>query len=583
MAQFLLFVFAGFLFLFVVFSGQTDVGYLIHITRHEWYRELRRDYFTSRQQFWREWRKLKQFGRQNGPWIYATLFGSIGLIATVILLVVNLPQELKASVRNVYSEHVQLGEAQFVTREGNIDTRTRLMNVGEPLAEDKSVLVYVPQNLSMPIVQREPVEPRQPVEPPIIRAQPARIAEPPRETPDWDDAFADFADIEREPKPVPDPIPSISSDLDIAMFRELSFEVTSAVELVDIESTFVTLRGDRWAPEDKVRVPKPPQQPPLLYRERHGDVHLSQHERDLFARGDAIRIRPRAVGREIAPGLLVRKSIAHHAIAGEQMAYQIEVTNPHNETIDGVIIEETVPAGWSIVDATPKGKLIDDRTLRWDIEDLATEQSSRFVIQVLVGNEETGRSNTIVTTGAAVESVINFNAASVAPDPVKIEPVPYIENKSGWQASKSNIPVETEEPEIVAPPALPPGVVRRVVESVTLKIDVPSQVSLGDLELKFTVTNTGTTRIESPMLLAWLPKELFHPRGPNIQRPIGSIGPSQERVYTLKLKANAAGPMTFPVQIRSNGITLEAKEATFSVGTAVQPISYNRWRAAGGR
>jgi uncharacterized repeat protein (TIGR01451 family) len=578
-------MFVGFLFLLFVFSGQTDIGYLLNITRHEWYRELRRDYFTSRQQFWRDWRKLKQFGRVNGPWIYATLFGSVGLIATVILLIVNLPQELKASVQNVYSEHVETGESLFVTREGTIDTRTRVVKFGEPLAEDSSVLVFVPSVLKTPLVKADPVVP-----PPILRSAPAPRFEPkpqpvepaPREVIDFDEAFADFMEPEREP----DPEPVYTPTLDIAIFRENPFEVTSKVELVDVENIFVTLRGDRWTPEDKRRVPTPPKQLPMLYHERHGDVHLSQHERDKLEPDDSgIRIRPRAVGREIAPGLLVRKSIAHHAILGEQMTYEIEVTNPHDETVAGLIVEETVPEGWSIVDATPKGSLINGDTLRWDVEDLMARQSHRFSVQVVVGGKEAAQSRTVVTAGAAVESVFSFNAAAMTPDPVTIEPAPFIENtsSSGWRASDSKIPIETQKPEIVVAPALPPGIERRIVESVTLDIEVPNQVALGDVALKFTVRNTGDTRIEVPMLMVWLPANLTHPRGPNIQRPIGSIEPNQERIYTLRVKAKTMGDVSFPVQIRSNQVTLEAREATFTIGTPVQPASYNRWQAAGSR
>ena len=110
-----LFLVAGFLFLFVVFSGQTDIGYLFDFTRHEWFRELRRDYFTCRQQFWREWRLLKRFARANSAWIYAALFGTVGLVLTVTLLIVNLPHELKASVRDAYADNTRSGQQLFVS------------------------------------------------------------------------------------------------------------------------------------------------------------------------------------------------------------------------------------------------------------------------------------------------------------------------------------------------------------------------------------------------------------------------------------------------------------------------------------
>jgi hypothetical protein len=155
------FVIAAILFLIVVFSGE-DVGYLFNVSRHEWFRELRRDYHTSWQQFWKDWRLFKRFAHQNGPWIYASIFGTIGIGFAVMLLIVNLPHELKASVRNVYTEHVAQNEPTFVTREDGIDTRTRIATEVNPLVDQEAVLVDVRtigfQNVAQEFTPRPRIE-----------------------------------------------------------------------------------------------------------------------------------------------------------------------------------------------------------------------------------------------------------------------------------------------------------------------------------------------------------------------------------------------------------------------------------------
>ena len=475
-------------------------------------------------------------------------------------------------------------------RDGSLDTRTHTITDAEPLAEEKGLPVFVDvrQAVYESIARDEPVFEDTIVEPARQPDPPPQVPTPRREEVDLDAAFADF-----EPERVPDPQPAfdiqISRSAGAPELLPEPFVVTS-LAVVDVEGLFVRLAGDRWEPEDQQRVPKPPAAAPVLYRDRIADVRLSALElRRLEIGRDQIRIRPRAVSRELTPGLLIRKSIAHHATAGENLSYTIEVTNPHDEVVPGVIVEESVPTGWSIVNATPRGVLLDDGTLRWDVDDLAANQSHRFTVEVIVGQNEAAQSNTVVTTGAAVESIVNVDAKKLAPDPVTVEPVPVIVNDddNGWQASKTRITVPPES-KGVKPPALPPGRTTSL-KLATIDVDVPGRVGVGAVTIRFTVKNTGTVRLDSPSLHVALEKQLSHHSGmPFVRHPVGALDPQQSRTLILRLKANEVGAVSNRVQLRDGGQVLTEGEAVFSIeaepdeikSDAVKPISHSEWRSA---
>lgn len=582
---YLLFIAPAFLFLFVVFSGQSDLGYLFNISRHEWFRELRRDYHTSWQQFWREWRSLKRFARENRPWIFASLFGAIGLIFSVTLLIVNLPHELKASVREVYSEHVSAEQRAFVTQTGTLDTRTDALPPIAPFAEDESVLVSIPPGLRAIVQETTDPWEQQPVEPVV----PEPVRSPTQPAIDLDDAFADF-----EPQPLPTRQPETVPEFDLTLerlapvsaFDDPPFEVMSVAEF-DIEAVYARLRGDRWSPEDKQRVPRPQHIP---YEERYRDVQLSSHERErLQVPSDQIRIRPRAAGRESAPGLYVRKSVPHQANAGAELTYEIEVTNPHAEVVSRVIVEETVPPGWSIVDATPPGALVGKDTLRWDIEDLATDQSQLFKIRVLAAGDETALSRTILTTGAAVETVMTVSDDLLVPE--TIEPAPMISNDGGWQASEKALPATerdmtdpsddvTDPPNTTGPPALPPSVVNRIEPRLELEVIAPKRTNPGTVKLQFVVRNTGSVAIDNAEIRIALAKELSHPRGRAIIRGVGPLEAGQSRTLSVNLQANAPGTPLSKVELRAGTTVYDRGEAVFTIEAPANRVTpASGWRA----
>ena len=591
MSVLFVFVAAAFLFLLYVFSGE-DVGYLFRISRHEWFRELRRDYHTSWQQFWKDWRLFKRFARENGPWIYASIFGTIGIGFAVMLLIVNLPHELKASVRNVYTEHVAQNEPTFVTRDDGIDTRTRIITEINPLVDQEAVLVDIRTVGFKRNIAKDSYTP-----------------DPPERRIDWNEAFGDF-EKESPPQRIAPPAPKewvVTLDLaDVPQLDDVPFEVTS-VAVFDVERAFGRLRGDEWLPEDKQRVPRPR---PILLEDRHNVVQQSMHERELIERPrDDIRIRPRAAGRDATPGVFVRKSVPHHAVAGTELTYEIEISNPNADTVPKMIVEEVVPKGWQIVDADPVGELVGSDVLRWDIDGLAADQAQRFKIRVLVGGDEAAESRTILTVGAAVESLLDVGTETIEPV-IPPEPAPIIPNSNKWQASDTVIeppirdltapPILTApafDPSIISPPVTdpptlaPPTIANRTVSGLDLDVVAPSRVGLGDLQVKFIVRNTGPVAINDARVVIWMSKELSHPQsgrsGANsnanaIQHRVGSLAPNQSRTLIVNLRANAFGRSVSKVQLRVGSAVYDRGEARFTIGATgapVTPASNRGWRA----
>lgn len=528
---FLLFLFAAFLFVFVVFSGTPDIGYVLNFTRHEWYRELRRDYHTSVQQFWREWRLLQRFASTNGAWIWATICGVVGLIITAILLIINLPHELKASVRNVYTEHIEATGPTFVTRDGTIDTRTLVITDAEPLAEDESVLVYIPRG---------------------IYAQPAPVVR------------------QSEPEPAPDfdyaREPAIEDPFVVTMDRiaepEDDDRIIEAVSIVDLDKELKRLRRDPWVPADPQGSLAKPR--PILYRERHEDVLLSAHQRERFElRDDEIRLRPRSVGRSLSPGLLVTKSAPHHAIAGTEIKYLLKVSNPHEETVPAVIVEEFIPDGWSIIDANPRGVLVNDNTLRWDIEQLARGEKHEFEIRVLVEGDNSRRTRTVVTTGVAVDSMVDVAEARVIPD-LAPEPAPKPEiPANGWASAGARI--EEPDRDLTKRPAVP-GVTQTPDPEVRVRVTHPKRAGLGSVQVRFTIRNQGTVPVQTSRLLVWLDDGLTHARGRQINKAVGAIKPGDVKTVTLNLSATAAGETSSKVELRTAGTVLDRGWVVMAIG-----------------
>ncbi len=539
-----LFLFAAFLFVIVVFSGTPDIGYVFNFTRHEWYRELRRDYHTSVQQFWREWRLLQRFARSNSAWIWATISGIVGLIITAILLIINLPHELKASVRNVYAEHIETDGPTFVTRQGSLDTRTRVITDGEPLAEDESVLVYIPRGIyTQPqAIVRDPE--------PELRFDPVR--EPPR----TDDLVLT---MDRVGQPKDD---------------NRIIEAVSIAEVADVAEELRRLRRDSWVPLDPQRALAKPR--PILYQERHQDVILSAHERRQFElRDDEIRLRPRAVARgvitkdgevvaEVNPGLHVTKLAPHHAIAGSEIKYLLQVSNPHEETVPAVIVEEFIPDGWSVVDANPRGVLVNNNTLRWDIEQLARGEKHEFEIRVLVEGDVSARTRTVVTTGAAVDSMVAVAKETIIPD-IAPEPAPKPEiPANGWASAGSKI--EEPERDLTKPPSLPPSIKRIPDPKVRVLVAHPKRARLGPVQVKFTIRNEGEIAVEASRILVWLDNELTHARGRQINKAVGPLKPGDVKTFTLNLSATAAGETSSKIELRTARTVLDRGFVVMAIG-----------------
>ena len=128
----------GLFVLTVLFSGD-DLRYVLRFRQHEWYRELRRDYFTSRVQFWRDWRSAKRFAAANSPWIYASGVGAFGLLFAGALLLSDMPEPLRASEL----AHADPLTDSYVTLVTRVDTEdlpaSRVVPTGCPIGTLSSI------------------------------------------------------------------------------------------------------------------------------------------------------------------------------------------------------------------------------------------------------------------------------------------------------------------------------------------------------------------------------------------------------------------------------------------------------------
>lgn len=542
----------------VLLSRDSRYSYLLDVTQHEWYRELRRDYHTSRQQLRTDWRLLRSFADRNRPWMWASGFGLLGIILSGSVLIMNLPEAVHAGVavrRSASQESDAAAEPTIDTRATDPD-----LTGGGRL---NSVLVSIPPSAQPVFPQTQETQPEtgnvQVVAPPVI---------------DLDEAFADFRSEppERQPAAAPDFAVTIERTGDEPDFDE-TFEVRSE-PIVDLAETMARLRPDAWQPTD-VAAPRLAS-PPMLYRERYGSVRLSQHERAVDDGTDGIRIRPRAAGRESGAGVLVSSTKPVEARTGVELTYRIDVTNPASEVLPGVIVEESLPVDWQVVDANPTGELTNANVLRWEINDLRAGETRELSVRVIPGADRFAQSSTLVTVGASVEMLLAVDSDSSVqtPDPGLVA--------EEWQASDAPRIAPVEPPVDDAPVSPTRGSVRKAVPSLDLTVQIPADVRAGKATVEFVIRNTGTIAADGAQIVVWLPDGVTHLRGPRIKHRVPRILPGG--FATVRLEVSVAGPGgMLRVELRNGQTVFDLDRVRLGppiVDPEVAPASWQRRRSS---
>ena len=570
----------GLFFLSVLFSGR-GLGYVLDLRQHEWYRELRRDYFTSRQQFWREWRGLKQFGRTNWPWLYGLGVGVCGLFLAAGLLLADLPEPISAA--EVAADAP--GTHQFATHVSTINSKaaaesfivSATRNLLVQLPETKNIAAHEPANDPPQPTQPKPLDLnafQPPPTEPALEETPTLARESIRPMPAVDEAA--WEEFPIEPTPTPPPVPLLEVDVLFDTLPDFSevFVVESVPEF-DVRDAVARLESDDWVRGDPITLEEP--SPPELYLERFG---LARSDTGFADRASPFRTID--VPTQAAPGLAVRKMISATAVAGAELSYEIVVSNPTNEVVSGVVIQESLPATWDFINASVQGDLIRRDTLRWRIEPLQPEAQTSIMVRVLAGEEAEATTRTVVTTTAAVGASIEIGRGS----PGFLEPVTDL----GFLMPESDEPIpvapslpDPEQWRPIEQPIVAPDIteVERVplTPQMALTAKVTSRVSLGNFKIYVTATNTGDTVIDDAVVKLWLSKLVKHSEGTIIEQAVGRLEPGQSRTLPVHLKAITPGDVVNRIELRSESTLYDSTRTRFTITRPpTSPEDPTRWR-----
>lgn len=99
-----------------------------------------------------------------------------------------------------------------------------------------------------------------------------------------------------------------------------------------------------------------------------------------------------------ASQLVVRKSGPSQATLGSAVTYRIDVQNPGNVPLDGVVVQDQIPDPMSFVSALPNAQ-VQGRTLSWNLGSLAAGATRSFEVNMKV--ERAGVVNNCATVTAA--------------------------------------------------------------------------------------------------------------------------------------------------------------------------------------
>ena len=318
-------------------------------------------------------------------------------------------------------------------------------------------------------------------------------------------------------------------------------------------------RADRTASEPVVR----------LYRDRVGTHRLSDYE----VRPDApAQETPDAdswsgTGQSHATLLQIEKSSPREATGGVVFSYEVSVENTGQQAVRHAEAVETLPQGWELVDARPRGTYDESKgTLRWTLGSLESGERRVLRIDVLPDPGGTSVARTDVRTVAAV--ALRTKVAPVAPR----EPMP-----------RSALPNRADSESVHAPGARQAGA--RTARA-QLHISAPATVRAGQrIRLQFRVCNLGTTTVRDSTIRILVPDEMCHRLGKRLDHSVGALAPGERITAQLTLLAKSPGTAVSHAVLLAGSRRLDSSQRTTAItppasstSRSVSPCSVHRIR-----
>lgn len=189
------------------------------------------------------------------------------------------------------------------------------------------------------------------------------------------------------------------------------------------------------------------------------------------------------------PSVVIQKRAPGEVKVGKQATFVLHVQNVGNSTAMDVQVLDRVPVGMKLVDATPRPDPSRQPDLFWALGDLQAGEERTITLQLVP--EQEGELGSVAR--------VTFEAAA-------------------------SVRTVSTRPEL------------KIVQEALSEVLIGQQV-----EIMVLVSNTGTGDATGVMLQEDVPQGLKHPKGPELDYPIGVLHPNEERRIILKMQATEAG------------------------------------------
>ncbi len=205
------------------------------------------------------------------------------------------------------------------------------------------------------------------------------------------------------------------------------------------------------------------------------------------------------------PSVLIHKKAPVEVKVGQPAMFVIQVRNTGSVKAFQVRVQDQVPRGMRLVDATPQAEVVQDQ-LSWNLGDI--EPGGERAINLRLVPEAEGELGSVAR--------VSFEAAA-------------------------SVRTVATRPEL------------------RIKQAVPPQVLIGQqLEINIEVSNPGTGTATAVEVQADIPPGLEHPKGRELTMPIGDLEPGQSKKFTLRLMAVQPGVLNNVIRLSSgDGVSAE--------------------------
>lgn len=228
-------------------------------------------------------------------------------------------------------------------------------------------------------------------------------------------------------------------------------------------------------------------------------------------------------GHASSAALMVERMYPSEVVANSAFEYVIKVTNVSPTTVDNIVIDEVLPAGFTMTSASPEGTKRDGGVSSFNLGSLSAGQSKTITVKGTAGSAGTIESCARVFYTLPVCQTIT----------------------------------------VVAP-------------ALQLTKTAPAEVLFCDtIPVKITVTNTGTGVAKSVVVKDELPAGLKTVDGKSsVEMAAGDLGSGQSKEFSLTLKADKTGSFkNTATAASSNGLTAKSSETTTLVRQPVLTIA----------